>query len=456
MMFERRAASCIVLLALTIAGCAARKEPDVPAGLPLRFPDFMFPAVPASMATAPAVSAHQRGWRLLQAGDLRNAERAFGQSLTQHAAFYPAEAGVGYVKLAEGAFDAAVTRFDRALARAPEYVPALVGRGEALLALNRPDEARSSFVAALVLDPSLTALQRRVDVLQLRVIQEHVARGRQAAEGGRADEAREAYRKAIAISPESAFLHRELAVVEQKTGDLDAAFAHAGRALELEPGDTRAMLVLADVHEARGDLNGAAAMLQRIAAIEPSDTIAARLAAVRERMLLASLPAEYAAIPALPSISRGELAALIGIKLQPLLKSARPSKAVVMTDTRAHWAASWILAVTRAGVMEPFANHTFQPSAPVRRGELARTAARALNLVLARNPALAKVWQTSREKFADLSQTHPNYPSASRAVSTGVMSKLQGDTFQLTKPVSGAEAVQAVERLEALATPGRR
>ena len=51
---------------------------------------------------------------------------------------------------------------------------------------------------------------------------------------------------------------------------------------------------------------------------------------------------------------------------------------MVITDIRTNWAATWIVTVTRAGVMDPLANHTFQPRAVVRRVDLAQVVSRLL------------------------------------------------------------------------------
>ena len=64
--------------------------------------------------------------------------------------------------------------------------------------------------------------------------------------------------------------------------------------------------------------------------------------------------------------------------------AARDAKPVVLTDIRGNWAAPWIQAVTRAGVIEAFPNHTFQPNATVRRGDLAQAVSRVLALIGAR------------------------------------------------------------------------
>ena len=105
------------------------------------------------------------------------------------------------------------------------------------------------------------------------------------------------------------------------------------------------------------------------------------------------MPAEYQSIETAATVTRAQLAALIGVRLEPLLKRTDRATAVVITDTRANWASPWILSVARAGVMEVYANHTFQPAAPVRRADLARAASRVLALVADETPALAARWR---------------------------------------------------------------
>jgi len=76
----------------------------------------------------------------------------------------------------------------------------------------------------------------------------------------------------------------------------------------------------------------------------------------------------------------------IAIRLGAILSTVRRSDAVLITDVRGNWAATWIMAVARAGVMEPFANHAFQPRAVVRRTDLAQAVARLLVRVAPQRP----------------------------------------------------------------------
>ena len=125
------------------------------------------------------------------------------------------------------------------------------------------------------------------------------------------------------------------------------------------------------------------------------------------------------------------------MRLAPLLEGTRRRDAELITDVRTHWAAAWIMAVARAGVMEPFANHAFQPRTLVRRVDLAQATSRLLARIAATDPARAHAWESVRMKFADLSAGHLAYPAASAAVAAGVMTLGPEGSFQPTRPISG-------------------
>ena len=445
----------VIAFALLAGACAPKVEPPIVPGPP-RYPAFTYPAPPSTLEALPAATKHRLGWEWLQQGDFKAAERNFTDALKEAPQFYPAEAGLGYLALAKDDQEGAVKHFDRAVAADPAYVPALLGRGEAQLALGRNDQALQSLEAAVAADPQLTAVRSRVEVLRFRGLQGEVDAARKAAEEGRFPEARTAYRQAIAASPQSPFLYRELAVVERRAGDLAAARTNAEKAAELDPADPRALVLLAEIVEAQGDYSTAADTYTSAVALEPSDALDIKIEELRERAAFAAMPEAYKEIETAPTVTRAQLAALFGVRLEDLLRRARRRNAVVITDTRGNWAAPWILSVARAGVMEVYPNHTFQPNALVRRGDLALSASQALGLVAAENPRLAAAWRNVRRRFPDLSPGHLSHPAAALAVEAGVMSVMPDGSFQLSRPVTGADAMAAVRKIEDLAeTPSR-
>src|SRR3954465_8249826 len=208
----------VVALAIAAGACAQKTVP-LPNESATRFQDFAEPMIPDLFGGYPAaVASQRRGWRFLQAGDYREAEREFVLALKSAPEFFPAETSLGYLELARKDAKAALAHFEKALLLNGRYPSALVGGGPAFLALGRDKDALFAFQSALAVDPSLADIRRRVDVLQFRGVEQQLSSARQAVKDGRLDEAARAYQSAIATSPDSAFLYRELADVEIKRG----------------------------------------------------------------------------------------------------------------------------------------------------------------------------------------------------------------------------------------------
>ena len=435
------------LLALS-AACASRVV--VPPLPPMpRYAEFVYPAVPQELRRTTGAERVDFGWRYLQNDDLQSAEREFALALKRSPALYPAQVGTAYVALARQDHERAVNTFDLALRVAPQYVPALVGRGQTLLALGRDNEALAAFEAALAVDSSMADLARRVEVLRFRDLQDAISSARAAAAAGRRAEARAGYESALRATPDSAFLHRELGLLERADGNAQIALDHFRRAASLDPGDGASLIQIGELLEQQQDLVGAESAYRKAAEIESNPALTVKIAALGERIRDATLPAEFRAIPTASELTRGDLAALIGVRLEPLLRAV-PPKQVVLTDVGGHWAAPWVTQAAQTGVIEPFENHTFQPRARVRRGDLAAAVSRVISLLAAERPDVrARI--AERPRFTDLSTAHLSYPAASIAVASGVLPMLDGNRFDVGRGVTGAEAVGAIDRLRALA-----
>lgn len=440
---------CVVLGCVVLLTACAPKAPPATADGP-RHPEFAYPAVPDG--TPPAQAARvSRGWQWLQLDDHRNAEREFAAALKQQPSFHPAETAMAYLAMARGNEKDAAARFDRVLQADAAYVPALIGRGQTMLELDRAEDALASFEAALAKDPSLTELRSRVDLLKFRATQDMLARAKAAADGRRWEEAAAIYRQAIAASPDSGFLYRDLAAVEQRAGQPASALEHYRKAIEMDAGDARSHAGVAAILDGQGDVLGALAAYERARAIDPAEVPEGVITRLRASAALAKLPAEYRAIPGRATVTRADIAALIGVRLESLLNRAQPRQAII-GDVRGHWAQAWITPVVRSGVMETLPNYEFEPARQVRRAELAATVSRLLSLVAALRPELAKKWQGARVTVNDVGSTHLSYPAVSAVVAAGVMSLSNGN-FDLLRPVTGAEAMDVISRLEALARP---
>ncbi len=447
---RRRARTTVVALVAAFGmSCASKPPPVPPAAVAPKFPDYPAPVVPAALRPDPALrERHEAGWRRLQAGDLRGATRDFSEVLKSSPAFYPSETGLGYALLADREFKPAVTRFSSALGRDNLYLPAWQGLAEAHLGAGNFTEAIAALERVVVLDPKRESARTRLELLKFRQVQALLESSRRDRQAGRLDEAQASLERALALSPTSALILRELASLETSRGALEAAETHARRAVQVDADDDEAHAALGGVLEARGRLRDAAGAYARAASIDPKWRD--RSEALREKADLAAVPAEFRAIPTATSVTRAEVAALIGTRLDKLIESAPRRVTAVATDVRTHWAATWILPVTQAGVMDISPNHLFQPTAPVRRDHLAQIVGQLLNLAAAgRTTELAK-WKAARPRFADLSTTNVFYTAAALAVSAGAMTAQEGGRFEPLRPATGPEVLAAIARIEQL------
>ena len=454
----RRAAGglLIVLAAVLGASACATSRPGAAAAVPVapRYPDYPQPVVPAGLSVSEAVRArHASAWAELQAGDLRTATREFGAILKAQPSFYPAGVGLGYAYLAGQDYDDAEPWFASAVAADERYLPAWIGRAEALVGLGRDAEALSAMERALALDDSLEGIRTRAQLLRFRLTQSALGAGLEARAAGRHVEAIDHLQRALAQSPESTMILSELARAEIAVGRLDDAEAHAREAAQLEPRQAEWQALVGEVHEARGQLREAADAYGRAARLDPGGAWEARSRELDERALLESLPPAFRSIASASTVTRGDLAAFIGVHLDDVVERAPARVTTVATDVRTHWAAPWILPVTRSGIMTVFPNHTFQPATVVRRGDLATTMAVLVQLVSAGREAELAKWRAARPRFVDLPASNVFYGAAALATAAGVMAPDASGRFEPTQPVTGAELEQAVRRIETLAGP---
>jgi tetratricopeptide (TPR) repeat protein len=427
----------LVAVALAAGACAHPPPPRAPNG-----EDYVFPAARPGELRPSEAAAIERAWRLILGGNASKAERGLKRLLAARPGLLPAETGLAYARLRAGRFVEAGNGFDAALARRPEYVPALMGAASVAVRQGDLDRALDLYRRAAAPEPADARVRKRLADVKLRLTEKWVAQARKALDDGDTAEASLAYRRALDAAPEVAGLR--LALAELLLGD--GASREAAEVLAGDPlGDRQTRLRLAEVLSGLGEYRRALETLELILAREPRDSEARmRWREAREALTLSELPEEYRRIPAASHLSRAELAALLCINVA-VLGRVPPGEPKVAVDISGSWARSYIARVLALDVMELFPNHTFQPGQFVRRGELARAAARVLDLVGARSrPGPAP---------ADMAPANAAYDAAVRVVGFGLMELTAEGGFEPGRAVTGREALDLVEALGRAAEP---
>ena len=151
---------------------------------------------------------------------------------------------------AKALYQQAVSSFDRALAQAPDFGPAHLGRAYGLGMLGAVDEATHEFqhAAALQEDLRLAALHFNGHVLEL---------------SGRTSEALEYYEAAEALAPENPTMHQNVGDLRLALGDNQGAEEAFSHVLELDGTSPNAYLARAFARTNLGELDAAAADVDR-------------------------------------------------------------------------------------------------------------------------------------------------------------------------------------------------
>jgi len=435
----RRAGAPLAVLLALFAACA-RPAPRAP--LPPDTEEYVFPS-PAPGELAPKETERlEKAWLAVRAGDAARAERELQRLLRDRPGLVAAETALAYARLRGGRVEEAQRLFAGVLSRREDYVPALVGAASTARRAGRGEEALELLRRAETAAPHDTAIRRRLAEVRLQLTEQRLAQGREALAAGDRGGAERIYRAALEDAPEVAGLRLELADLLFGQGDRAGAIA----VLEADTSDDRQVLGrLAELQTAGQDLDRALETYRRILARDPRDEEALRRSAeVRQQMELRQMPEEYRRIASAPTITRADLAALLAVKVSALSRVPAGTPPVAI-DISGSWAREHILKALSYDAMTVYPNHTFQPVATVRRGDVARAVQRVLDLLShPTGPAPA---------LTDMSRGNLNYYPAARAVAAGLMDLTPAGAFEAWRPVSGAEATHILDGLVRLVGP---
>ncbi|HEY2384704.1 MAG TPA: S-layer homology domain-containing protein [Terriglobia bacterium] len=342
-------------------------------------------------------------------------EKDLDKLLKKQKTFDPALLLQGYIRLYAHDEAAASQKFMQAVAINPKNRIAVYYLAEIANAHDDYVAAATYYAQLMALDPSHPEIETKRQKAVLLSVDGMLHSGARAEGENRLADAEKAYRQALTILPNEASLHLRLADLLTRENKPAEAESEKKMAEALIPHVAAAAAPAADSPGANNadtldDLGRWGGEINRFHEIQSAE-----------------------------SITREQLAALL-IHYFPQLMELRQTSQIV-TDTQNSWAASEIQTVVGLGLIDPLPNHTFAPSMPVTRGDLAVTLARLIRLLGVSQPAAQPI------AAPDLDPANALYPEAQLVVASGVMTLQDSGSFNVSGVVPGREAVKSTERL---------
>ncbi len=198
--------------------------------------------------------------RLLQAGQLAQAERLYRQVLADDAANAQATHFLGMCLFQAGRPDEGMAALRRSVALAPSNDMFWLNLGMVSMQSNEHGEAEASLRRALSARPDSPAAHNYLGVVLLRT--------------GRYAEAVKSFERALALNPADDTVHNNFGYARFEHGEVEAAYTHFRRAIEINPKNAMAHNNLGNALRALGDMAGSMASYRRAVEIDPANPMA--------------------------------------------------------------------------------------------------------------------------------------------------------------------------------------
>lgn len=226
------------------------------------------------------------------------------------------------------------------------------------------------------------------------------------------------------------------------------ALSNLEKSGETLPEDPEVQYAFGECLSESQEYDKALAAYQKAQQLKPDPNTEQRIAEMQEKIAFNAMPEDYRNIAQTSEINRAQLAALIFTNLK-FLEKYGASNSVIIVDVFDHWAKNYIQKAVDTGMMEVFPNRTFQPSRLISKIELARAAARILE-ILGTNEKKKIPAADNDLSIDDVPDGNIYHVLVMKTLQAGVLSLDADGRFHMNRSVSGAEAQSVVNRLQVL------
>ncbi|MBN2206630.1 MAG: S-layer homology domain-containing protein [Candidatus Aminicenantes bacterium] len=431
----------LVSLCLALFACATVEPPTLVLELE------SLPTALVSSLTLEERIAVEDVWKDIRYGRAARAEKQL-QKLGPASPVY--FVGMGYVRTLLQDPAGAEDNFRLALENAPDLLPARLGLAQIYLDAGRDEDAFAEYRGAMNAAPDNANVRSAFELLRDRKLAEHRDSARAFAAEGDLEQTREAYRKALLYDPDAVDIHLALAEVLRSEDRAEEALTHLKTAADLEPEDTLVLKAYAEALFRAQQLEASLAVFEKVREKDPADRDAqARVETLKNRLGIFELPSQYGSIANAPVVSREDIAALIGVKFNAVLP-APSNRPPIIVDIATSWASRFIIRTASLGILEVYANHTFEPKKVVTRADMAETLLRLIGYLRRRNVKVIQTFAPEKIQVSDVPPEHVYYQPIVQVLAYQLMDVNAQRAFRPEQSLSGVEAIKALDLLLAL------
>jgi len=430
--------SVLGLLAMGLAACATVAPP-----LPSLYIESPTPTYSAQLSLDDRLTVEQ-AWGFLRQGRMDKAEKALLRLDPSNPFYY---AGFGYTALLNGNLSIAEQYFLRSVEEFPDLTVSHLGLGQIYQKVGQSDSAYKEYLEVLKRSPDNPWAMKEAEALRLEIMEALLGEARKTASLGDAVKSKEAYLKVLEYAPKLQEAHLALARAYVKEKDFPSALFHLKTAEANDPKSRAVLEDYADTLFQAGQLSRSLDVYQRLLAIDPQNKLAReRSETVKNKLGVVDLPSQYNNIPSLEAVTKEDVAALISVTFKDAMDET-PPKPPVMVDITTSWAFQQIVKVASYEIMEVFSNRTFQPRKTVTRAEMADILVRLVAFLKKRGYKIMEQIPIDRIRIADVPQEHFYFQPIAQVISYQLLDLAPDRTFKPELPMSGREAIKALDLL---------
>jgi len=413
-------------------------------------PSFYFEGLPQALTAVMTLEERllaEEAWEYIRQGKGNKAGRTLSRLSSENPLVY---IGFGYVALLEQDLTSAEAYFQAAVKKSPELTLARIGLVQVCEQTGKEEMAFSELREILKVNPAHAWAREKYEALKTTKTERAIEEAEAAIAAGNLEKAKESYLRALHYSPESVPAHTALATLYKKERKFSNALVHLQAAVASEPQNRKLLEDYASTLEEAGQLEKSLDIYERLQALDRSNrNVQQRIESLKNRLGIYEIPSRYTEIPLTDAVTREEVAALVAVKFKDVLAEPAPQPPIII-DISTSWASRFILKVTALGLLDVYANHSFQPRKRVTRAEMADLIYRIMRSLEERGFRFHRQIPMEKIQVQDVTPDHLGYLSILQVLSYQIMDLYPDRSFRPDQPLSGQEAIRILDVLLAL------